>query len=361
MQIGIIGLPNVGKSTLFKAITNKQVDIQNYPFTTIEPNIGIVSVPDERVEKLAQFSNSKNKVHTTIEFIDIAGLVKDAAQGEGLGNKFLSHIREVNAIIQVVRAFKDDNVTHIHNIIDPANDISIVNTELILADLETVERRIENITRRARAATTEGKNLAVELGILESLRSSLKNGYFVSSLALDDNALDAIQKFNLLTGKKIIYAINVSEDQLVSGWQPNKELLDAVEDSEYIVINNKLELVFSTMPFEEKKELLEEFKLSESNLDQLIKKSYKILDLITFFSSRPDETRAWTTRRGNAIDNAVRIIHTDFEKQFIRADVINWQTLIDTSSWADARTQGSVHTVGRNYIVQDGDVVEVKV
>lgn len=324
LSIGIVGLPNVGKSTLFKALTKKQVDISNYPFTTIDPNIGVVAVPDERLALLAKMSNSKKVVPTAIEFIDIAGLVKGAAQGEGLGNKFLSNIREVDAIVEVVRVFENDparaEITHVHKKIDPADDIEIIRTELELADLETKEKR--EIKKKG----------AAELPPL-----------------------------SLLTDKKIIYIFNTSENQLQNKWQPDENLLKIVGSGEYAILSTPFELILSESTAEEQKMLLEEIELNQSGLDTLIKKSYETLNLITFLTTGEDETRAWTCPRNTLIPVASRAIHTDFEKLFIRAEVINWEELLRYGSWGQTRSQGKLRTVGRDYIVQDGDVVEIKI
>lgn len=320
LAIGIVGLPNVGKSTLFKALTNKQVDIQNYPFTTIDPNVGVVAVPDERVDALAEISNSKKKVYTTIEFVDIAGLVKGAAQGEGLGNKFLANIREVDAIAHVVRVFEDKNITHVHNKIDPANDIEVIQTELELADLQSKEKRV---LRRA-----QDKNLTL---------------------------------LNLLADKKVIFILNCSESQLAAEWQPDENLLKAINGRDYVILSTPLELILSETTQDEKKEYLATFNIRESGLDKLIKQSYKTLGLLTFLTIGEDETRAWTAHIGDPIPKAARAIHTDFEKLFIRAEVINWKTLLETGSQAKAREKGLIRTVGRDYIIQEGDVVEIKI
>jgi len=325
LSIGIVGLPNVGKSTLFKALTNKQVDIQNYPFTTIDPNVGVVAVPDERVDALADFSHSKKKLYTTIEFIDIAGLIKGASQGEGLGNKFLANIREVDAIAHVVRVFpagggsaSGGEVLHVHSSIDPVNDIEVIKTELELADLQTKEKRNEK----------------------------------------KDKDLPALA---LLADKKVIYVFNASEAQLSAGWQPDAKLLDTIKGSDYVVISSPLELLLSEAGEDEKKEYLKEFNIKESGLDQLIKKSYHSLGLLTFLTTGEDESRAWTAHQGDLIPKASRAIHTDFEKLFIKADAINWKTLIDAGSYVHAREKGLVKIVGRDYIIQEGDVVEIRI
>ncbi len=322
LSIGIVGLPNVGKSTLFKALTNKQVDIQNYPFTTIEPNVGVVAVPDERVDALADFSKSKKKLYTTIEFIDIAGLIKGASQGEGLGNKFLANIREVDAIAHVVRVFEDKNITHVHPNIDPINDIEVIKTELELADLQTKEKRNEK----------------------------------------KDKDLPAL---DLLADKKVIYVFNASEAQLAGppagGWQPDAKLLETTKGSDYVVLSSPLELLLSESAPEEKKEYLTEFNIKESGLDALIKKGYHTLDLLTFLTTGEDESRAWTAHIGDPIPKASGAIHSDFEKLFIRAEVINWKTLLENGSYAKAREKGLLRIVGRDYIIQEGDVVEIKI
>ncbi|MEK7125134.1 MAG: redox-regulated ATPase YchF [Patescibacteria group bacterium] len=344
LSIGIVGLPNVGKSTLFKAITNKQVDIQNYPFTTIEPNVGVVAVPDQRVDALGLFSNSAKKIYTTIEFVDIAGLVKGASQGEGLGNKFLANIREVDAIAHVVRVFPAEggsasggDVIHVHNRVDPVSDIEVIRTELELADLQTQEKRIEKSTKGGSASG--GKS--------------------------------ALPTLELLKDKKVIYVFNVSEQQLTAGWKPDQKLMEALRgplrhgsseaSASYVVMNNKLELMLSDITHEEKKELLAEFNLPESGLDQLIKECYHTLGLITFLTTGEDESRAWTAHIGDTLPVASRAIHTDFEKLFIRGEVIPWKTLLEAGSHAHARAKGLIKTVGRDYIVQDGNVVEIRI
>ncbi|TSC91241.1 MAG: GTP-binding protein YchF [Parcubacteria group bacterium Gr01-1014_2] len=337
LSVGIVGLPNVGKSTLFKAITKKQVDIQNYPFTTIEPNVGVVAVPDERVDALAEISKSAKKIYTTIEFIDIAGLVKGAAQGEGLGNQFLANIREADAIAHVVRVFPDEKITHVHNKIDPSNDIGVIETELELADLQTKSRRLEKSGPRPKASG--GKS--------------------------------DLPPLQLLIDKKVIFILNVSEKQLIDGWQPSfvktsegkpdGELLKAMNGKDYVILSTPLELALSEADPEEKNEYMKEFNIKESGLDSLIKTAYKTLDLITFLTTGEDETRAWTAKKDDLIPKAVRAIHTDFEKLFIRAEVINWKTLLNVGSWTAAKSKGLLKTVGKDYIIQDGDVVEVKI
>lgn len=355
LSIGIVGLPNVGKSTLFKAVTNSQVDIQNYPFTTIEPNVGVVAVPDPRLDALHQFSNSAKKVYTTVEFTDIAGLVKGASQGEGLGNKFLANIREVEAIAQVVRAFEDGEITHVHNRVNPAEDIEIINTELILADLEAVTKRLDTASKKSRT----DKTAAAEVAILEDWKKSLEQGHPVTATTLSDDARILLRQVNLLTTKPLIYVFNVSEQQLLDQWQPDAALRQVIGTAPFVVMCNKLELTLSDVSVDEKKEFLAEFNLPESGLDQLIQTGYRTLGLLTFLTTGPDESRAWTAQVGDPIPRAARAIHTDFERLFIRAEVINWQTLLEAGSHANARAKGAIRTVGRDYIIQDGDVVEI--
>jgi GTP-binding protein YchF len=353
LSIGIAGLPNVGKSTLFKALTKKQVDISNYPFTTIEPNVGVVGVPDERVEPLSKVAGSPKATPTVIEFIDIAGLVKGAAAGEGLGNKFLAHIREVDANAEVVRVFEDPNDTHVHNKIDPDNDIEIVNTELILADMETINRHLEKTKKDPRAKA--------EIAALEKAKNGLESGFLAKDIGLDEKESELIKELNLLTNKKIIFVFNVSEQQLKENWQPSVEILGAMNRGDYVVMAATLELLLSESAPEEQKIYLDEIGLKENRLDSLISAAYRTLDLITFFTANENEARAWTAKRGTPVGQAVAAVHTDFEKRFIRAEVINWNELRMYGSWTGARQAGKLRTVGREYIVQEGDVVEVKI
>ena len=323
LSIGIVGLPNVGKSTLFKALTKKAIDISNYPFTTIDPNVGVVAVPDERLQQLADLSHSKKVTPTAIEFIDIAGLIKGAAEGEGLGNKFLANIREVDAIAHVVRVFEDKDITHVHNKIDPINDIEIIKTELGLADLESQEKR----------AKTKDTNPPA----------------------------GGLPPLSLLNEKKVIYVFNASEDQIKQNWQPPEELLKAIGDSEYVVLCANFELLLSEAAEEERAMYMADIGVDHSGLDDLIKRSYKLLGLLTFLTTGEDETRAWTAKIGDHIPRAARAIHTDFEKLFIRAEVINWQKLLTIGGWGKSRETGDLKLVGRDYIIQEGDVIEIKI
>jgi len=362
LSVGIVGLPNVGKSTLFKAVTNKQVDIQNYPFTTIEPSVGVVEVPDERIDQLAVFSRSARKLYATVEFTDIAGLVKGASKGEGLGNKFLANIREVDAIAEVVRVHETGDVLHVHGAIDPANDIGVINAELAIADLEAVVKRIEANMKKKHAAGAgdlEAKKAMAHEPILERFAAELQQGHLISSLHLSEEERIVSKELNLLTAKPFIYVFNVSESQLAGGWQPDAAIQEAMAGGKYVVMCNKLELELSELGPEEKAKFLIDLGLPESGLDQLIKTAYAVLGLISFLTTGEKESRAWTCHHGEVIPVAARAIHTDFERLFIRAEVINWKTLLDSGSHANARAHGLIHTVGRDYVVKDGDVVEI--
>lgn len=348
MKIGIVGLPNVGKSTLFKALTKKQIDINNYPFCTIEPNVGIVEVPDERLDKLAKMSKSEKKVSAVIEFVDIAGLVRGASKGEGLGNKFLSNIREVDAIVQVVRVFENPNITHVHNKIDPLDDIGVINTELILADLETIQKRVKKLEREAKG---QDKESAAKLEITKKIERVLEEGRLANETELDmrdEITQVAVRELQILTMKPFLYVYNVSDiDQKLS---PELERLPHVK------LDVKIEEELDEMSEEDKKEMG-----LKSNLGDLIKSSYDLLGLITFLTTGEKESRAWTVRNGSTAPQAGAAIHGDFEEKFICADVIHWDKLFEVGSWSKARESGKVNTVGKDYIIQDGDVVEFKI
>lgn len=355
LSLGIVGLPNVGKSTLFQAVTNKHVDIQNYPFTTIEPNVGVVEVPDPRVDALTQLSHSARSIYATVQFTDIAGLVKGASQGEGLGNKFLANIREVDAIVHVVRAFHDDNVLHVHSRIDPIDDIAIINTELVMTDAETLAKRLEKTQKEGRA----DKKAAAQLPLLEHLIALNNAGTVLSGADLSDDEKALARELNLLSAKPFLYVLNVSEQQLTEGWQPSSDLRESLHGAPFVVMCNAMELALSTMSAEDKKELLASVGKEQSGLDELITLGYRRLGLLTFLTTGETESRAWTAHEGDPIPVASRAIHTDFERLFIRAEVIPAQQLLEVGGYGPARAKGLVKTVGRDYIIQDGDVVEI--
>ena len=357
LKAGIIGLPNVWKSTLFNAITKQKILAENYPFATIEPNVGVVTVPDERVEKLNEMYEPHKKIPTTFEFTDIAGLVKGASQGEGLGNKFLSHIREVDAIVEVVRCFDDGKIIHVDGDIDPIRDVETINLELALADLEIINNRIERMGKKAK--TTKEKNDLIELGALEKSKKALEESTPLRLIDFTDEELFALKSFSFLTLKPIIYLANISEDDLD---KENNEFVKSLkeyadkEKSKTIVICAKLEEDLADMPDEEKKEMLEGLGLSSSGLDQVIKTTYDILGLATYFTVGKDEVRAWTFRKGMNAKECAGIIHTDFEKGFIRAEVISYEDLIECGSELKVREAGKARLEGKDYLMQDGDI-----
>ncbi|MBR0399320.1 MAG: redox-regulated ATPase YchF [Mogibacterium sp.] len=358
MKLGIVGLPNVGKSTLFNAITKAGAEAANYPFCTIEPNVGVVTVPDERVTNLSKIYNSKRTIYTTIEFSDIAGLVKGASKGEGLGNKFLGHIREVEAIVHVVRCFEDPNVVHVDGRIDPVDDIETINTELIIADMEVLERRIAKTEKQAKA----DKSARGELDLLKRINDVLAAGNVARSLTdLDEEEAAFVKSLDLLTYKPVIYAANVSEDDVASG---DNEFVSAVreyaakEGSEVVVICAKIEAELAELEDEEREMFLEDMGISEAGLDKLIRSSYSLLDLISFLTTGEDETRAWTIKRGTLAPQAAGKIHTDFEKGFIRAETIAYDKLMECGGkLSAAKEHGWLRSEGKEYEVKDGDVV----
>jgi len=343
-SVGIVGLPNVGKSTLFKALTKNPVDISNYPFCTIDPNIGIVKVPDERLEKIAEIIKPEKVTPTVIEFVDIAGLVKGAHKGEGLGNQFLSRIREVDAIIHLVRYFKDENVAHPSGEINPKEDIEIVNTELVLRDVETVKKRTEKLKKEVKAGSKEAQE---ELAVLDKVKNILeKNQLLVNNL--DEEGKEQTKFLQLLTIKPIIYLFNVNEDQ-------KEQNLPDINNK--IVLPLKLEVDLSEFSEQDLKELE-----AESHLDKLIKNCYRLLNLITFYTITGEkETRAWTMKKGSLAPKAGGVVHSDFEEKFIRAEVISWEELVEAGSWTKAKELGLVRTEGKEYEVKDGDIVEFKI
>jgi len=364
MKIGIVGLPNVGKSTIFKALTKKPVDIQNYPFCTIDPNIGIVTVPDERLELLGKLSESKKIIPTIIEFVDIAGLIKGAHQGEGLGNKFLAHIREVDLIVEVVRIFENPDIIHVDKNINPESDIETVNLELILTDLETINKRLE----KTRKDSKRGDKQALwEEEILITLKQTLENNQLGNTLNWAPEKIIFVKTLNLLTTKPIIYILNKASDQKNLD-ETNDERFQKIMEffkashSQFVILNADLESELGSLTNEEKNQFRAMANLrANENIDQLIKMSYQTLGLITFITTGADETRAWTIVDGSTAPQAGAAIHSDFEEKFIKAEIINWQDLMKSGSLKSARSTGLIRTEGKKYIVQDGDVIEFKV
>lgn len=358
MKLGIVGLPNVGKSTLFNAITKAGAESANYPFCTIEPNVGVVAVPDERLNVLGKVYNTKKIVQTAIEFYDIAGLVKGASKGEGLGNKFLGHIREVEAIVHVVRCFEDSNIVHVDGKIDPLNDIETINLELIFSDLELLDRRIQKTQKNLKG----DKSLQKELDILNKVHAFLETGKSARAMELDNDEREFVKSLDLLSFKPVIYAANVSEDE-AAGAEDNdmvKQVREfaATEGSDVIVICARLEEEISQLDDEEKAMFLEELGIKESGLDKLVKASYRLLNLISFLTAGEQECRAWTIINGTKAPQAAGKIHSDFEKGFIRAETIAYDKLMECDgSLATAREKGLIRSEGKDYVVKDGDVM----
>ncbi len=358
MKLGIVGLPNVGKSTLFNAITKAGAQSANYPFCTIEPNVGIVDVPDKRLDVLAKMYDPEKITPAFIEFVDIAGLVKGASRGEGLGNKFLSHIREVDAIIHVVRCFDDTEIVHVDGSVDPVRDIETINLELIFADLETVDKRFE---RLGKLLKTGEKKYAQEAEVLKRLKETLEAGKPARSLELSDDEAELIRDMSLLTQKKVIYAANMSEDGIADA--ENNEYLKrvrefaAAENSSVLPISARIEEEISTLDDDEREMFLSEMGLEASGLDRLVEKSYDLLGLISYLTAGPKEVRAWTIKKGTRAPQAAGKIHSDFEKGFIRAEVVSYDDLLECGSQLAAKEKGLVRSEGKEYVMQDGDVV----
>lgn len=359
MKLGIVGLPNVGKSTLFNSLTKAGAESANYPFCTIDPNVGVVPVPDERLEVLAKMHNSQKVVPAVIEFVDIAGLVKGASKGEGLGNQFLSNIREVDAIVHVVRCFEDGNIVHVDGSIDPARDIETINLELLFSDLEILERRYAKVGKVAR----NDKSYAKEAALLEKLKKHLEAGSLAKTYEAEDETEEGLlEGYNLLTAKPVIYAANVTEDDLAEDGAQNAHVakvkeVAAGEGAEVFVICAQIEQEIAELEDEEKKMFLEDLGLEESGLEKLIRASYKLLGLISYLTSGEMETKAWTIKKGTKAPQAAGKIHSDFERGFIRAEVVSYNHLVENGSMNAAKEKGLVRSEGKEYVVQDGDVV----
>jgi len=358
MKLGIVGLPNVGKSTLFNAITSAGAEAANYPFCTIEPNVGVVTVPDHRLDVLAEMYSPEKYTPAVIEFVDIAGLVKGASKGEGLGNKFLSHIRETDAIIEVVRCFEDENIIHVEGSVDPMRDVDIINTELIFADMETVEKRLDKARKQAKG----DKSAEKEVALLERIYSALDEGKSARAIELDEDEAAAAADYGLLSMKPIIYVANISEDLIgaadddIPGYAALKAHA-ASENSQALTISANIEAEIAELSGDEKKAFLEDLGIEESGLDRLIKASYTLLGLISFLTAGPKEVRAWTIRNGTKAPQAAGKIHSDFERGFIRAEVIAYDDLIACGTMAAAKEKGLIRSEGKDYVMKDGDVV----
>lgn len=355
LQIGIVGLPNVGKSTLFKALTKIQVEASNYPFCTIDPNVGVVAVPDERLTKLAALSHSAKIVPAVIEFVDIAGLVAGAHKGEGLGNQFLANIRQVDAIVQVVRQFSDKNVIHVHNEVNPKNDLEVINLELMMADLQQLQKSVEKLDKRVRG---QDKDAIKEKAVIDKIIAALQTGQLASTVELDPEKEEPlITHYNLMTRKPMLYVMNVDEGDMD---KPIAELAGPIAALQHaVVISAKIEAELAELPDEDARAMMADLGMQQTGLDKLIKASYQLLNLISFLTTGEDETRAWTIRQGSKAPQAAGVIHTDFEKKFIRAEVIAWDKLLEVGSWSAGKDKGCLRMEGKEYIVQDGDVMEI--
>ncbi len=357
LSIGIVGLPNVGKSTLFNAITNSSVEAQNYPFCTIEPNVGIVKVPDERLHKIAEICHSERVLESVIEFVDIAGLVKGASKGEGLGNKFLENIRQTSAIAHVIRCFDDPNVIHVHGKVDPESDAEVIQLELILSDLENVQKWIQNAERKTK---TGNKDEMAKLAALQKVKETLEAEKPIRAMELSNDEKTVIKEYPFITQKPMIYVANVAESDLkieTPAVQAVRKVAAKTRD-EVVIISSKIEAELAELSPEDRVEFLKELGIAESGLDQLAKAGFRLLGLQTYLTVGPKEARSWTIQKGDAAPKAAGVIHTDFEKGFIRANVINWELFLECGGWKGAKDKGKVRQEGKTYVMQEGDIVE---
>lgn len=363
MSLGIVGLPNVGKSTLFNALTKKGVLVANYPFATIDPSVGVVAVPDSRLVRLSEMSKSAKTVPAAVEFVDIAGLVKGASEGEGLGNQFLSHVREVDAIAEVVRIFDDEDIIHVHREVDPLHDIEVINLELILADMDVVRKRLDRVERDAKSGD---KAAIAETAVLKRILPTLEGGKLAQTATLTQEERQIVKGLHLLTMKPILYVLNRKNGAVnvdAEGGERWRVLQQFFADTnaQYVMVDAGTEHELNDVHDDEREQFRRDLGIMESGINALIRAGYELLDLISYFTTGTDETRAWTVKRDSTAPEAAAAIHTDFQKKFIRADVINWEKLLGAGSWVAAREKGMVRTEGKEYIVEDGDVMEFKI